>query len=104
VTASYQRDDFSLRLTARFDDGELDSSHADLNEYSRERLRRPAPLGRLSRQPELGGAFRSQRRNRAADVRCGSASRAGFTYQRLSSGYGNEYPGDRSQNDVIWSP
>ncbi|MBL8112989.1 MAG: TonB-dependent receptor plug domain-containing protein, partial [Acidobacteria bacterium] len=26
VTASYQRDDFSVRLSARFDDGELDSS------------------------------------------------------------------------------
>lgn len=105
VTASYQRDDFSVRLSARFDDGELDSSHADLNEYSKDRYFADRRLwGGFLDNPSLGGAFRSQRRNRAADVRVRLGFlEAGFTYQRLSSGYGNEYPGDRSQNDVIWS-
>lgn len=105
VTAEYRRDDWWVRATARFDDGELDGSHADLYEYTRERYYADRRLwGGFLDSANLGGSFLSAHRNRAADLRVGLGGlEGGVTYQLLRSGYGTEYAGDEAQTNGVWS-
>lgn len=105
VTARFEHESFSVRLTARFDDGELDASHQDLYEFTKDRYYSDRRLwGGFVDSPGLGGRFLSERRNRSADLRLEIGPiEAGVIYQRLSSGYGTEYPGDRAQNNGVWS-
>ncbi len=105
VTATYRQDDFSLRVTGRLDDGLLDSSHASLYEFTKNQYYADRRLwGGFVENPNLAGAFRSQRNQRSLDVRLGlGIIEAGLLYQRLSSGNGTEYTGDRAQNNAIWA-
>lgn len=89
----------TMRLAARFDDGELDQHATGGYEYTNDRY---------FADPRLWGAFArhssSPHRNRAIDFRVFSGSlEAAVQYFRLDAGYGYEYAGDRSQNHAVWS-
>jgi outer membrane cobalamin receptor len=105
VTARYEKDDFSVRISGRFDDGHVDGSHRDLYEFTKDRYYSDRRLwGGFVDNPNLGGKFLSERRQRSADLRINlGLIEAGLLYQRLSSGNGTEYTGDRGQNNAVWS-
>lgn len=105
VTARYEHEAFSLRVTGRFDDGELESSHIDLYEFTKSQYYSDRRLwGGFVDSPGLGGKFLSERHQRAFDMRLNMGPfEAGLIYQRLSSGYGTIYPGDKAQNNGVWS-
>jgi outer membrane receptor for ferrienterochelin and colicins len=95
----------AMRVTGRIDRGNLDGSHADGYEYTRERYYSDRSLwGGFVDNPSIAGAFSSPRRHTALDLRMilGNTEIAA-QYFDLQSGYGVEYAADRVQNNAVWS-
>lgn len=94
----------NFRIAGRFENGELDPSVADRYEYTKRSYYRDRRLwGGFLDNRSIAGDFRSERRQRALDVRAGIGHlEVGLQYFAIDSGYGVEYAADRAQNDAIW--
>jgi outer membrane receptor for ferrienterochelin and colicins len=105
ATVMFKSGDVRLRMTTRIDDGNLDDSHTDSYEYTKNRYFADRRLwGGFVDNSSIAGSFLSPRHNRALDVRAWAGElEAGAQYFRLNAGYGVEYAGDRAQNNAVWS-
>lgn len=105
VHYGYGRDDLSLSLAARFDDGNLDPASGERYEYTKNAYYGDRQLwGGFVDNPNVGGRFDSPHRQRALDLRLRAGPlELGLSYYRIDAGYGVVYAADRAQNHVVWA-
>jgi outer membrane receptor protein involved in Fe transport len=97
--------DVRFSVSARVETGWLDDTTNDNYEFTRDAYYADRRLwGGFVDNPNLGGGFRSRHQTAALDARLylGRTELAAQLYQ-LSSGYGFEYPGDKVQNNAVWT-
>ncbi|MEO6325159.1 MAG: TonB-dependent receptor [Thermoanaerobaculia bacterium] len=101
----YRKDDLRVSATVRLDNGDLDTSHIESYEYTRNRYTADRRLwGGIVDNPNLGGSFLSHRKQRGVDLRVGLGTiELGVQYFNLNSGYGLVYATDRVQNNAVWA-
>jgi outer membrane receptor for ferrienterochelin and colicins len=100
-----KKGDVRFSLSARVEAGFLDDSNRDSYEFTKDQYYGDRRLwGGFVDNPNLGGRFRSRHETSALDARLylGKTELAAQFYQ-LSSGYGFEYPGDKVQNNAVWT-
>jgi iron complex outermembrane receptor protein len=100
-----KKGDLRFSLSARLETGWLDDTTNDNYEFTKDRYYADRGLwGGFVDNPNLGGRFASRHMTSALDARLflGKTELAAQFYQ-LSSGYGFEYPGDKVQNDAVWT-
>lgn len=105
LSTNFESGGLAFSLTGRIDSGELDPGIAGRSEYTGNRYYGDRALwGGFIDNPDLGGRFRSVRDHHAIDLRLTAGTlEARAQFHRLTSGYGTEYPGDRAQNNAVWS-
>jgi len=105
ATYFYKQGDFRLSLSARFDNGWMDTNTNNGYEWTKNAYYGDRRLwGNIPDNPSLGGEFKSGVRNRAVDLRAlFGRTEFGFQYTLLDTGYGTVYPADLVQNHAIWA-
>ncbi len=100
----YKRGDLRLSATGRIDNGEVDREAAQRYEYLKDHYYADRLLwGGFVDNPNIGGEFRSARRNRSFDLRAYyGGTEIGVQYYVMDSGYGLEYAADLVQNNSVW--
>lgn len=100
----YKSGEFRIALSARVDDGDLDTQHTEDYEYSKNKYAvDPAAWHGFLKYPNLASKLKSPHNNRSLDFRAyfGNTEVA-FNYMLLSSGYGLVYATDKSQANGKW--
>ena len=105
ANAFYKKDDLRISVTARLENGELDTSRTDAYEYTKAMYSADRRLwGGFVDNPNVGGDFVSHRRFRGLDARAFlSTFELGVRYYETSSGNGLAYAADRVQPNAVWS-
>ncbi len=97
--------DLRISLSARIETGWLDDTTSDSYEFSKDHYFADQRLwGGFVTNPSLGGGFASHHMTSALDARVYlDTTELGAQFYQLSSGYGVEYPGDKVQNNSVWT-
>ena len=105
TTLLHKRGDFRVSLSARVETGWLDDSPIESYEFTKNHYFADRRLwGGFVDNPNLGGAFRSRHTTTGLDGRLYlGKTELGAQFYQLSSGYGVEFPGDKVQNNAVWT-